>query len=232
MNAQSEKFTRFKDAPWFSDESEPIDIIIGGAGGIGSWLALFLNRAGFNTIIYDFDTIEGHNIGGQFFRESDVGKKKTEALSNLIEEFCKQQISTYDQAFTKDSMSHVYMISAFDNMKARKDFYEVWKKSFSQSENIQPILIDGRLLMEQMQIFCVTPETTEKYEEEHLFSDDEVETETCTLKQTTHSAAMIASFMVGFFTNHMTNVKEKKYIRDVPFSFEFFIPLTQMLYDK
>ena len=87
-----------------------------------------------------------------------------------------------------------------------------------------PIFIDGRLRAEQMQIFCVTPDKIEEYEK-HLFDDSEVEDAPCTLKQTSHSAAMIASHMTAFFTNHLTNNNSGDIDRTVPFLWEYFIPL-------
>ncbi len=42
MNPQH---NRFKDAPWYAKED--VNVLIGGAGGIGSWLTLFLSRANF-----------------------------------------------------------------------------------------------------------------------------------------------------------------------------------------
>ena len=80
--------------------------------------------------------------------------------------------------------------------------------------------------MEQLQIFCVTPDRIEEYERDHLFDDSEVEDAPCTMKQTSHSAAMIASHMVGLFTNHITNIYEREIIRDIPFYYEYFIPIT------
>lgn len=53
--------SRFKDAPWFPKEETAI--IVGGAGGIGSWLSLLLSRAGFYPIVYDYDRLEEHNLG-------------------------------------------------------------------------------------------------------------------------------------------------------------------------
>ena len=59
----------------------------------------------------------------------------------------------------------------------------------------------------------------------HLFDDTEVQDAPCTMKQTSHSAAMIASHMVGFFTNHMTNNAVEEKDRTVPFFWEYFIPI-------
>lgn len=219
----TQQFDRFKDAPWFPQRDELV--MIGGAGGIGSWLAFFLTRAGFKPTIFDFDVIEEHNVGGQLFRNSDVGMPKVSALYNIIKEFCGSEINTFNQRIDENSPTHYFMFSAFDNMQARKDLFEVWKKSIPNCP-VTPIFIDGRLTMEQLQIFCVTPDKIEEYEQNHLFDDSEVEDAPCTMKQTSHSAAMIASHMVGSFTNHITNIYEREIIRDVPFYYEFFIPVT------
>ena len=218
-----QQYDRFKDAPWFPEREELV--MIGGAGGIGSWLTLLLVRAGFKPYIYDFDEIEEHNIGGQLFRPADIGKTKVAALFDIVKTFCGQEISTLCQKIDEDSPTHYFMFSAFDNMEARKDLFNVWKKSHETCP-VTPIFIDGRLVLDQLQIYCVTPSNMDEYESSCLFSDSEVEDEACTLKQTSHCAAMIASHMVGFFTNHITNIYERELVRDVPFFYEFFIPLT------
>lgn len=221
---------RFKDAPWFPKENETV--MIGGAGGIGSWLALFLTRAGFKPMVYDFDTIEEHNLGGQLFREEDIDKFKVNALFDVVKMLSSQEISTSTEKITIDSPTHYFMFSAFDNMKAREDLFEVWKKSIPNSL-VTPIFIDGRLEMEQLQIFCVTPDKINQYEQT-LFGDEQVEDAPCTMKQTSHSAAMIATLMTAFFTNHMVNVYERQVCREVPFYHEFYIPivLTESAYNE
>lgn len=216
-----QQFNRFKDAAWFPKENETV--MIGGAGGIGSWLTIFLARAGFVPIVYDFDLIEEHNLGGQLFRKEDIGTNKVHALQKIVSEFSNQNITTISEKITEDSPSHHFCFSAFDNMKARKDLFEVWKRSITNCP-VTPIFIDGRLEMEQLQIFCVTPDNISEYEKQ-LFDDSEVEDAPCTMKQTSHSAGMIASLMTAFFTNHMTNIYEREVVRDVPFYHEFFIPL-------
>lgn len=231
--------SRFKDAPWFPKEET--NVIVGGAGGIGSWLTLMLSRAGFFPIVYDFDILEEHNLAGQLYTKSDAEAMvpKVDALKGLCKQFADTDITVMNEKYTKDSMSHHYVFSAFDNMQARKDMFAAWKeyvkewedfKDIADADHIpnislsEPIFIDGRLTAEQMQIFCVTPDKIEEYEK-HLFDDTEVQDAPCTMKQTSHSAAMIASHMVGFFTNHMTNNAVKDKDRTVPFFWEYFIPI-------
>lgn len=216
----SELRSRFKDAIWFPKEET--ELIIGGAGGIGSWLSISLARAGFLPIVFDFDRIEAHNIGGQAYSKQDIGDLKVDALKKRVMELCNIDLFTFNSAYDENSMASAYMFSAFDNMKARKDMFNNWKKE--NSENPDAIFIDGRLTMEQLQIYCVTPDKIEEYEKT-LFDDSEVEEDPCTLKQTSHGALMIASLMTAFFTNHLTNVVEKAPVRDVPFFYEYFIPL-------
>ena len=231
--------SRFKDAPWFPKEET--NVIVGGAGGIGSWLTLMLSRAGFFPIVYDFDILEEHNLAGQLYTKSDAEAMvpKVDALRGLCKQFADTDITVMNERYTKDSMSHHYVFSAFDNMQARKDMFAAWKEYVKEWEDFkdiadaahipnislsEPIFIDGRLTAEQMQIFCVTPDKIEEYEK-HLFDDTEVQDAPCTMKQTSHSAAMIASHMVGFFTNHMTNNAVKDKDRTVPFFWEYFIPI-------
>jgi molybdopterin/thiamine biosynthesis adenylyltransferase len=212
---------RFKDASWFPKNNERV--MIGGAGGIGSWTTFFLIKMGFQATVYDFDTLEEHNLGGQLYRQKDVGKNKTIALLDVMTEFCDFTPSVYTQRIDLDSSTHYYVISAFDNMKARKDLFEVWKKS-SRLTKKKPIFIDGRLELEQLQIFCVTPDRISQYEE-HLFDDSEVEDAPCTMKQSSHTAAIIGGLMAGFFANHISNLNTGEDMREVPFFYEYMLPM-------
>jgi len=219
--------SRFKGADWYSEEPE--DVIVGGAGGIGSWTSMLLARAGFNPTVYDFDIIEEHNLGGQLYPKLLIGQPKVDALSQIIDSFCNHQITMVNSKYDENSFSHTYVVSAFDNMEARKTMFNNWvekivKPWLQNKDSNVPIFIDGRLNAEQMQIFCITPDNIDKYKE-HLFDDSEVEDAPCTFKQTSHSAAMIAAHMVGFFTNHITNVKVGSIERKVPFYWEYFIPI-------
>ena len=217
----TQQFDRFKDAPWFPQRDELV--MIGGAGGIGSWLAFFLARANFNVTLSDFDSVEEHNIGGQLFKRSQIGKYKAEAVGRNVSDFSTNTINAQIVKITEETATHEFMFSAFDNMDARRAMFKVWKRSWNSMN--RPIFIDGRLNAEQFQIFCVTPENADEYERIHLFNDSEVEDAPCSAQQTTHTAAMIAGHMVGFFTNHITNINLRDEVREIPFMYEYFTPM-------
>lgn len=90
-----------------------------------------------------------------------------------------------------------------------------------------------RLTMDQATIFIAKASdyNTVKRYREFLFDDSEVEDAPCTMRQTSHSSALIASHMVSLFTNHLTNVKMKMDAFVVPFFWEFYIPMN-MVSDK
>ena len=213
---------RFQGLDWYSQDDAPV-VVVGGAGGIGSWLSFFLARANFNVTLSDFDTVEEHNIGGQLFKRSQIGKYKAEAVGRNVSEFSTNTINAQIVKITEETATHEFMFSAFDNMDARRAMFKVWKRSWNSMN--RPIFIDGRLNAEQFQIFCVTPENADVYERIHLFNDSEVEDAPCSAQQTTHTAAMIAGHMVGFFTNHITNINLRDEVREIPFMYEYFTPM-------
>lgn len=213
---------RFKSASWFDQVK---DVLVGGCGGIGSWFTFFATRAGFSVYVFDNDVIETHNLGGQLFTTNDIGTSKTKAVQNICNLYSDNRITIINELYTEKSDANPIMIGAFDNMEARKVFYNNWKKQVLKADSsmkFQYLLIDGRLEAETWQIYCVTPETMELYEEEGLFDESEVKTKAlCTLKQTSHMAAMIGSVMLGFLTNYLSNIKLGMKIRKVPFFTEF-----------
>lgn len=218
---------RFKDAPWLPKER--LQIIIGGAGGISSWLALLLSRINVDNnldiTVYDFDKIEKHNLGGQFYSTNQIGLLKVSAVRQNIKLFSDCDIKTYGE-YKKDSLIAPIMFSGFDNMSAREIFFSNWKTAYNNIKNdvVSPIFIDGRLNAEQIQIFCVDNEDKIKEYEKKLFPENYIADAPCTFKQTSHIATMIASYMVSFFTNHLANCYQQSG-RTVPFFFEVITPL-------
>lgn len=62
-------------------------VAIAGLGGLGSNIAVSLARAGVGRLhLIDFDEVEISNLNRQQYRIKDIGKKKTEALAEMIRE--------------------------------------------------------------------------------------------------------------------------------------------------
>jgi len=219
--------SRFKGFPWFNPLTHRV--LIGGAGGIGSWTAFFLARAEFIVTLQDFDRVERHNRGGQLFKYRDIGEYKVDAIKSTIEIFSDVSINVIKSKVTEGSPTHHIYISAFDNMEARQNAFKNWKNRYQGRHDvfdIKPIFIDGRLLGEQLQIFCVTEEHIEDYETNQLFDSSAIpeNTVSCSTKQTSHSAAMIATHIMGFLTNHVANCVDEDSFREVPYYYEYLIP--------
>jgi hypothetical protein len=215
------KQSRFRDATWFSKaENLAVPIVIGGAGGIGSWLTLFLSRVLSSTtliFLYDYDTVEEINMAGQLYCTDDIGKDKAVAISDMVIKYAGYGgIVVQKEKYIDKSLASPIMFSAFDNMEARKVMFKNWKSEAAGHDG-DSIFIDGRLLAEQLQVFFVTPENAKVYEDIHLFDDSEVDDVSCSYKQTTHFAATIAGKMVQGFTNWLS-----KDVAELPFYYEEF----------
>lgn len=218
-------YSRFKGLDWF-DKLSDLYCVIGGCGGIGSWLTLLATRAGLHTCVYDFDKIESHNLGGQLLSKINMGMPKVDDIAITVKRYCDIDISTINKKFDiSDGYVETVTFSAFDNMEARKMMFTKFKNVIGQLKNYlsEPIFIDGRLGAEYFEVYCVTEDRFEEYEKT-LFDDSAVADAPCTAKQTSHVASMIASVMVGFCTNHISNIVTKSKDKCVPFKYTFHLP--------
>ena len=206
---------RFSDTEWFHPG---IPVIVGGAGGIGSWLTFFLARQEAKIYLFDPDIIDETNLGGQLYSKGFIGTTKEQAMQELAETFCSNENVSCMGFYNEDSITSGIVFSGFDNMKARKTMFERWKANPKRE-----IFIDGRMLCESAQVFAVTKGREAEYERE-LFEDSEVEEQACSMKATSHCGAMTAGFMTSIFNNYVTNVKRKQNFREVPFKTTFELP--------
>jgi len=206
---------RFSDLPWYDPNH---DIIVGGVGGIGSWLSMLLGRAGYSLHLFDDDIIDETNMAGQLYKTSSIGSNKAEVIRDSINEYSNNFSDTYGR-YTSESEASPIMFSCFDNMEARKTMFNNWAAQDDRS-----IFIDGRMIAEAMQIFAVLPGNEEKYIET-LFDDNEVQEQPCSAKATSHTGAIIGGFMMSILSNHMSNINLDLEFREVPFKTTFEIPL-------
>lgn len=228
-----DQYGRVKGADWFPFTYKR-DVLLLGQGGIGSWTGVLLSRLGCNLYLYDMDSYETHNMTGQIVMAEHIGQNKAKAAKDLIKKLSPDaSIEAYTEKYNENSVRNDIVICGFDNMLARRHAFENWVKHLETVEDRSKCFFqDGRLLAEQLQIFNIKgddKESIEAYAKDHLFDDAAVEEAACTFKQTSHAAAMIASHMVGFFTNWVNNEFVGPKVRKVPFKYEYFIPLNMVV---
>ena len=217
-----ETTSRFSSAIWYENIQKKT-IILAGIGGIGSHLGFLLARMKpASMFIYDNDIVETVNMSGQLYGQSDLGIPKVTALAKMIRNYANYgSVFAISERFTDDSEASDIMICGFDNMVARKLFFNKWLnhvQSKPEEERANCLYIDGRLDAEMFQILCIRGDDNyniSRYNNEFLFSDAEADETVCSYKQTTFCANMIASYMVNLFVNFCAN--EVGAYRDLPF---------------
>lgn len=221
-----ETTSRFSGAIWY-EKIQKQTVTLAGVGGIGSYVGFLLGRLKpQRLIIYDPDRVETVNMSGQLYGQTDVGNYKSVALSNMVRNYANyNNIVALNDRFEANSEATDIMICGFDNMEARKVFYEKWKQrvlSYPTGNNDRKkcLFIDGRLAAEEFQVLSIQgndDRAMKEYEDKWLFSDAEAEETICSYKQTTFMANMIASVMVNVFVNFVANQCNPIIDRDVPF---------------
>lgn len=226
-----EATTRFSGASWF-DEIQKSRVIIAGIGGIGSNVAFQLARmAPANITLYDEDIVERVNMAGQLYSTNDIGQRKVDAIASMISAYTlAKQVNAVPSKFTDSTEAGDIMICGFDNMAARKTFYNSWKRhvqTLTPDSRAKCLFLDGRLSIDTLQIFCIQGDdkvNMDRYETEFLFSDFQAEHTICSMKQTTYLACMIGSLMVNLFTNFIANSLNPVIPYDLPFFTEYDSP--------
>lgn len=232
VNSQSilvaEETSRFSGAVWF-ENIQNTSVTLAGLGGIGSYVAFLLSRLHLNCLyLYDNDTVEAANMSGQLYSKQDVGILKVNATCRTLENYSNfYDLVGFNERFTSSSPATEIMICGFDNMEARKTFFNSWKAFVVQhpeEERKKCLFIDGRLAAENFQVFCIRGDDNfnmNKYEDKFLFKDSEADETICSYKQTSFMANMIASVMVNLFVNFCANECNPLIPRDLPFFTEY-----------
>lgn len=219
-----EATSRFSSAIWYENIQKKT-VILAGVGGIGSYVGFLLARMKPTAMfIYDNDIVETVNMSGQLYGQSDLGRPKVSALAEMIRNYAGySSVFAISERFTDESKASDIMICGFDNMAARRLFFNKWVnhvQSKPEEERKDCLFIDGRLAAEEFQVLCIRGDdeyNINRYNNEFLFSDAEADETICSYKQTTFCANMIASYMVNLFVNFCANQCEPLIDRDLPF---------------
>lgn len=116
-----------KSYDFFQPEKDDARIHIVGCGSVGSTIAENLARCGVTKMtLWDFDTVEAHNIANQMFRQQDIGKLKVEALKDIITDInpeIKNHVELKPDGWQGKLMSG-YVFLAVDDIELRKQIVE------------------------------------------------------------------------------------------------------------
>ena len=223
-----ESTTRFSGTEWYN-EIQKQRVIIAGIGGIGSNAAYQIARmVPANITLYDSDIVERVNMAGQMFSRSDIGKSKVDAMAERISLYtAAPNVNAIRDLFTPETEPGNIMICGFDNMTARKDFFNSWCKhlaSVHEEDESKCLYIDGRMSIDTLQVFCIRGDdkyNKHRYKKEFLFDDSEAEATVCSMKQTTYLACMIGSIITNLFVNFVANSLNPILPYDLPFFTEY-----------
>lgn len=213
--------TRFKDLDWVEPAKHLNNTIVGGLGGIGSWLALYLSRAEIKINVFEYDIVELTNLGGQFYSQNYVGYKKDDAIVGLRRSFSDfghvRPLGKITE--TTNLVKPFNGLACFDSIFARRLLFNQWVNNINV--DTPTVFIDGRMSVESFEIFTIdsrNKENIEKYKNT-LFDDSLVPDDPCTMKATSHNGAMCASVMFANYMNFIGNLQEFQ-LRVVPYRIE------------
>jgi sulfur carrier protein ThiS adenylyltransferase len=112
---------------------------IAGCGGLGSNAAVALVRAGVGKLILaDYDTVEESNLNRQYFFQSDIGRKKVDALSGHLMSINPHiHLATFDKRFSSRDIPGIFkdadvLIEALDSAESKSWLIEAWRRAFPE----------------------------------------------------------------------------------------------------
>lgn len=179
----------------------PIHII--GAGATGSWLALAFAKLGIKGSlihVWDFDTVEEHNVPNQLYSVVDVGESKVVTLYDNIQNNTGTAINFHNEKFIDKRLSG-YVFMMIDTMSGRKS---IWESSIKMKQAVK-LLVEPRMGLDMGRIYNVDPTDMNhiKEYENTFYTDEEAEVSACGTSQTVISSALgVASWCTRQLINH------------------------------
>ena len=188
------------------DKLFALKVRIIGVGGIGSAVALILAKVGVGSIeVFDPDIIEEANLPNQFYRNTDVGSPKVEALARLVADFSETaevipHFEAYDPTQNYAGSPDV-VICAVDSMEFRKELWLKVKNKF------KPFLyIETRMGGEDFRVYALSPLMSSLHGvyENTLYTSKQAEQIACTEKAIMYNVMMVASLVGSFIKMYVS----------------------------
>ena len=168
-----------KSYEYFKPEKIGGRVHIIGCGSIGSTVAENLARCGVKKFtLWDFDTVESHNLANQMFLARHVGKPKVEALLDILCEIndeVRQQTRLKPKGWNGEQLSG-YLFLCVDSIELRRRIVS----EHIGSSNVLAVF-DFRTGLEDAQHFAADwskPEQRKNLLDTMNFSDEEAKAET------------------------------------------------------
>lgn len=194
---EHEHLTRQLDLIPIEVLNQQINVI--GAGAIGSVVVMTLAKMGFNNImVFDDDEIDRVNISNQYYRFSDIGKYKVEALAEIVKDFTNVDIIAIPAKWENTTMDGI-VITAVDNMSVRKAVFETHKNENPKTK----LIIDPRMSAEKALMYVYNPldsKSCSSYSNS-LYSDNNAVQERCTAKATMFTSNMLGGLVAKTVKN-------------------------------
>lgn len=199
-----------------------------GCGSVGSTVAELLARLGVEkTSLYDFDTVSAHNLANQMFFESDIGRKKVEAVADLICKInpaIKNDLNLFDEGWESGKTRlNGYVFLCVDNIDLRREIATENK----QNQAIKA-MFDFRTLLEEAQHYAAewsNPKSVERFIGSMDFTHEEARAQTpvtaCNIEiGVSPTVRVICSIGVANFMNYIRGKGMKSMILCDIFGFD------------
>ena len=193
-----------------------------GCGSIGSNVAELLVRYGIeNIVLWDFDTVEPHNIANQLFYRTQVRMKKTDALRDILMDI-NGDVKLKLKGEYKDIPLDGYVFMCVDNVEVRQKIVETnwYNPEVKAVFDFRTTLLEGQ---------CYFADWTNQKQKDSLkeslnFTHEEAKANTpvsaCGFELSVSPVVKMCSIMgVVNFTNYINNEPTKHLILCQPYSY-------------
>lgn len=217
-----------KSYDFFKPEECPARIHVIGCGAIGSHVAEQLVRYGLTEItLYDFDTVEAHNVANQLYTQEDIGKPKVVALADYLVRInpgVADNIKLVDKGYVGQKLSG-YVFLCVDSIDLRREIAQsCLGNTFVKG------MFDFRMRLTDAQHYAAAwndPKMVEAFISSMQFSHDEAKEETpvsaCNqVLSVCSTVKSVVSLGVANFINFIKNGQIKKMILMDAFKFDVF----------
>ena len=184
------------------------EINIIGCGAIGSYVALQLVKLGCTNItLWDFDTVESHNITNQVYTNKDISLPKTVALEKHLLANNPEVKVNVKGIYDGTQPLKGYVFTCVDNIETRKEIYEM-----NQYNPMIKLLIDGRIGLEQGQVYTADWRSSEQIQNLIDLSDfkhDEVANKTSACGTTLSVSPTVLIVVCNMISSFINFINEK-----------------------